>query len=517
MSANSAGRVLMIALDAAEPSLVEKWMDEGLLPNLRRLRDQGSSGRLSTSADWLAGSPWPTFYTGTTPAEHGIYHILQWQPDRMTFGRPSPEWLPLRPFWRDLGQNGRRVIALDLPMTYPPEPISGVEISGWATHDLLSPAASYPEEILSWVRRQLGPSPMREEVGGLQRPKGLLHLRDELIRATTLVADLAENLMRREAWDLFVMGFGATHRGGHKLWSLTGVEGSVHPEERRALSHALRDIYVACDAAVGKLVEASSASNVLVFSLHGMGPNTDRSNLVPAMLSRILDERTESPTAPPAGLLRRMRKLVPLEWRSRVKGLLPPALQDRLTLFWRKDNMQWDRMPALGLIADLQGYVRINLRQREAAGIVPPGKEYERLCDRIAQGLLTFVDADTGKTVVDRVLRIDELYSEGTRRDHLPDLIVRWTDTPAADHRALVSPLYGTIDWPTPGQNPDGRSGNHRPQGFFIAAGEDIRPASVVDGGHIVDLAPTALALLGVPQPSNMRGKVLSVVGKGST
>jgi predicted AlkP superfamily phosphohydrolase/phosphomutase len=358
---------------------------------------------------------------------------------------------------------------------------------------------------------------MQEEMLGPQTPKVLLLLRDELIRATDLVADLGVDLMSREAWDLFIVGFGATHRGGHKLWSLAGVEGPVAAEERRDLSNALREVYVACDTAVGKLVRASGNANIFVFSLHGMGPNTDRSNLLPTMLSRILDESPASTGSSQPGLLQRVRELVPLEWRSRAKGLLPRALQDRLTMFWRTKDIDWRTAPAFSLIADLQGYVRINLRGREASGIVEPGEEYERLCDRIAQGLLTFVDADTGKTVVDRVLRTDELYSEGTRRNHLPDLIVRWTDTPAADHRALVSPLYGTIDWPAPGQNPDGRSGNHRPQGFFIAAGQDIRPASVVDGGHIVDLAPTALALLGVPQPSNMRGKVLSVVGKGST
>jgi predicted AlkP superfamily phosphohydrolase/phosphomutase len=212
-------------------------------------------------------------------------------------------------------------------------------------------------------------------------------------------------------------------------------------------------------------------------------------------------------------LLQRLRERVPVEWRSRVKGLLPSALQDRLTLFWRVKDEDWSTVPAFSMIADLQGYVRINLRHREAAGIVEPGEEYDRLCDRIAQGLLTFVDADTGKPVVDRIVRIEELYPDGARRSHLPDLIVRWTDTPCVDHRALVSPLYGTIEWPSPGINSDGRSGNHRPEGFLVAAGEGIAPASRVEGGHIMDLAPTACALLGVPQPSNVRGKVLPVIG----
>jgi predicted AlkP superfamily phosphohydrolase/phosphomutase len=509
MSSEKASPLVMIALDAAEPSLVEQWMEEGILPNLEQLRARGAYGRLATSAEWLAGSPWPTFYTGTTPADHGVYHFMQWYADRMNYARPRPDWLRTSPFWRGLGSNGRHVVAIDLPMTYAPESFNGVEISGWATHDMLSPPASYPEKTMDWVHEQFGRSPLREEVLGPQTPKALLLLRDELVRVTGLVADLAAALMNREAWDLFIVGFGATHRGGHKLWSLAGVEGPVDEDQRLELSNALRSVYAACDAAIGKLIEVSGNANILVFSLHGMGPNTDRSNLVPIMLSRILDERAETTKSSRPGLLRRVRELVPVEWRSRAKGLLPPALQDRLTLFWRKPGIQWNRMPAFSLMSDLQGYIRINLRGREAAGIVEPGEEYDRLCDRIAQGLLTFVDADTGKPVVDRVLRIDELYPEGARRNHLPDLIVRWADTPVAAHRALVSPLYGTIEWPTPGLNPDGRSGNHRPQGFFIAAGEGVRQGSPGEGAHIMDLAPTVYALLRVAQPPEMRGKVL--------
>ena len=120
----------MIGLDAAEITLVERWMEEGLLPNLRSLRKQGAFGRLKSTADWLVGSPWPSFYTGTPPAEHGMYHYLIWRPEHMVTERPSPDWLPLRPFWRGLGDVGRRVVAVDVPIVYAPEPFDGVELSG---------------------------------------------------------------------------------------------------------------------------------------------------------------------------------------------------------------------------------------------------------------------------------------------------------------------------------------------------------------------------------------------------
>jgi predicted AlkP superfamily phosphohydrolase/phosphomutase len=511
-------RVLAVAWDAAEPRLVERWLEDGTLPNLALLRARGGYGRLASSADWLAGSVWPTFYTGRAPADHGLYHFLQWRACRMGLARPGPDWLPLHPFWRRLGESGLRVVAVDVPLVYPPEPFPGVEISGWATHDRLAPPAAHPASVLEWVRREFGPPPLGGEAAGLQRLGELLKLRDELVETTGRLAALALALMSREPWDLFLVSFGAPHPGGHKLWDLSGVRGEVAPGERARMSGALREVYAAADAALGQLVRAAGEDvSTLVFSLHGMGPNTTRAGVLPAMLDSILavDSRPAPGSRPAAGagrkgLLARLRALVPLELRHAFKRRLPAALQDRLTLFWRTGRTDWAATRAMALLADAQGYIRINQRGREAVGVVAAGEESERLCAEIAAGLRTFVDADSGEPVVEDVIRIDELYPGRTLRSDFPDLIVRWHSSPTAAHREIVSPRHGSIPWPTPGRNPDGRSGNHRPQGFLVAAADGFPPRSRIEGGHILDLAPTLCALLEVSPPFPMEGGVLS-------
>lgn len=518
MKKNHSTPVLMIALDAAEPSLIEQWMNDGSLPNLKHLRARGCYSRLASSADWLAGSPWPTFYTGTMPADHGFYHYLQWRADKMVHVRPNPHWLPLHPFWRILSKTGRRVVAFDIPMTFSPEPFNGVEVSGWATHDQLVPPASYPQSMMGWIRREFGQPPLTEEFGGLQSPKSLLQLRDELIQATQCAADVAEALMNRETWDLFMCGFGATHRGGHKLWDFTNTLGDIQSNERAEFSYALRDVYIACDNAVGQLVEvAGEGVTILVFSLHGMGSNTSRADLLlPKMLDRILAKEANSDKGlEQSGYLQRLRKLIPLELRYKVRRWLPFWLQDYLTAFWRMGSVDWTVTPATILLADLQGYIRINLRGREAAGIVEPGEEYDHLCTEIMEGLSTFVDADTGEPVVESMMRSDQLFSQGFRRNNLPDLLVRWASSPVANHRAIVSSSYGSIPWPIPGRNPDGRSGNHRPEGFLIAAGNRIQPGLQIKDAHILDLAPTVYTLLDLPKPAEMCGDVLSIIQSG--
>jgi predicted AlkP superfamily phosphohydrolase/phosphomutase len=316
----------MIGLDAAEPSLVERWMDDGTLPSLKRLYAEGAYGRLASTADWLAGSPWPTFYTSALPTDHGLYHSPQWRADQMRHVRPSHGWLPLRPFWINLSETGHRVIIVDMPMKFPPEPFNGVEVYGWATHDRLGSPTSYPQSMVDWVRREYGP-PLSDEPWGPQRIKSSFQLRDELIQVTLRTVDLAKVLMKREQWDLFIVGFGATHRGGHKLWDFSGLLGNMRSSDRTRFSQALRDVYVACDAAVGQLVEAAGDGvTVLVFSLHGMGPNTSRVCLLPTMLDRILGKEPASGTRP---LRRRLIEAIPpgLRYGNNLFRLLPSSLR----------------------------------------------------------------------------------------------------------------------------------------------------------------------------------------------
>ena len=503
-------RVLMIGLDAADPALIERWLADGTLPHLARLRARGSYRRLASSAAWLAGSPWPTFYTGTSPASHGFYHFLQWDAERMAMVRPAPDWLPVRPFWRALGAAGPRCLVIDAPSTYPPEPFTGIEVSGWATHDHLAPPASYPGDALAELRRRFGRSPLPEEMMGPQTMRALAALGNELQRSIGCVTDVALRLMQQAPWDLCLVAFAATHRGGHKLWDASGARGRVAPADHERAFDALREIYRACDAAVARLAAAAGEqARLLVFSLHGMGPNTSRAELLPAMLAAALQGQAP-PRPEPWPALQRLRHSLPVEFRHAVKRRLPLAGQDRLTRFWRTRPGGLAPRPAFCLQADQQGYLRVNQRQRERPGLIEPGAESEALLSRIAAGLLSFRDADCGTPVVARVEPDSQSQAGGRRRDLLPDLVVHWADSPAAWHRAVHSDQLGTIAWPSPGRNPDGRAGNHRGEGFLIAAGRDLPAGRSQPSADIRDLAPTICALLGVPPPWPMEGRPLA-------
>ena len=497
----STRQVLLIGLDAAEPELIERWSRDGTLPNLASLLARGSYGRLHPPDGVLLGPPWPSFYTGKPVSEHGLYESVVWRPDRMRETRAT-EVCPLEPFWRDFSPEGPRSVIIDVPLVPSPRPLHGVEVTCWGTHERLVSFATQPAGLARDLVKAIGRKQMRAEVHHRVSNGRLLRERNALIETTRSVADLAERLLNTEEWDFGFVCFSATHRAGHKLWSTLGRNGTGAAAEAAGLSDALRDVYCAVDAALGRVVALAGPDvDVLVFSLHGMGPNTSRVLVLPDLLERILSDGEHGPTR---GTLSRLRQAVPLAAREWFKRQLPFPIQVRLSTFWRTRS-DWSRTKAISLAADLHGFIRINLAGREAQGSVEP-QDYIAVCDMIAEGLLGFCDADTGDPVVSRVVRRTELYAEGARAALLPDLVVVWNDRPAAEHAALVSDRYGKVDWPAPGGNPDGRSGNHRLQGWIAAAGPSIAAKAEIVDGTILDIAPTVLALLNLDVPPDMAG-----------
>jgi predicted AlkP superfamily phosphohydrolase/phosphomutase len=430
----------------------------------------------------------------------------------MDYERPNPGWMSAVPFWRQLGENCK-VIAVDMPLAFPPDPFNGIEISGWASHDRIFPPFSYPEDKIKWVIKKYGKPPISDEVGGLQDINELRKVKEELIHANKKETELVSELIKNEKWDLFLCCLTAPHRGGHKFWDVTNIKGEYSETEKEEFKNSLRDIYISCDEAVGEIIKnAGNGVDVFVFSLHGMGVNTTITDkMLPGMISNILNGKKASDQNGSTSIMKKVRDLIPLELRSNLRKLLPMTLQDKMTAYWRMGNKDWSKTKAFNLVADLQGYIRINLKGREKEGAVGL-EEYDKLCEQIKNGLLTFKDPATREPAVENVIRKDELFVNGKGFDNLPDLLVQWKDKPASSYTKIVSEEFGEIDWPMPGLNPDGRSGNHRLEGFLLASGKNIKMNLTFERKHIVDLAPTILQILGTAMPMESDGKVIAEI-----
>jgi predicted AlkP superfamily phosphohydrolase/phosphomutase len=503
-------KVLFIGLDAAEYSLVEKWIANGVLPNMKRLHEHGLYARISTPYNHFVGLPWPMFYTGTNPGQYGAYHYLQWDPKTMTTKRLSQMDLPLNPFWRKFGESDPRTIVIDVPLTTTPTPFNGIEISGWATHEQLDPLNAYPKKTLTWINANIGSAPAFEERYGPLTTKQFLQIKDKLINMVRKVTRLAMAMMDKENWDLFIVVFSATHRGGHQLWDKTNVMNEISENEDGIIEKPLQNVYEACDQAIGELIDAAGEhTTAIVCSLHGMGINHSRSELLPEITAKILEHETENYSSQRPMLISRIREMLPSNWRHALKKRLPYKFQDVLTTYWRMGGSDWSNMPVISLVCDYDGYLQINLKGRELHGIVKPGEEYNAWIKIFDDGLKSFVDADSGEPIVKAILRREDLGIHGGCVELFPDMIIQWQEASASKHRMLISPKYGKIPWPTPAHNPEGRSGNHRKNGFMLALGERFCPNSDPVTLEIVDLAPTIMDLLGLSKLPEMEGEVI--------
>ena len=279
-------QAVMVALDAADLGLVRQYAASSAMPVMADLLTRGTYGRLGSIGRWLPGSVWPTFWTSTPPSEHGFHHYLAWSPARMAIVRPDPAMPGVVPFWRLLSRQGARVAAIDMP--FAPSPDTGIELCGWSTLDSLEPARAYPPELLAEVQATFGAGVPRSEVYAQQTAAELLALRDEHVRIAESLASLAERLLRRDRFDLFTLCLPGPHRCGHRLWDDTGLKGATNATIRTQLADALAAAYRASDEALGRVLEAASADEVLVYTVHGMGPNTSRVEILDDMLTRVL-------------------------------------------------------------------------------------------------------------------------------------------------------------------------------------------------------------------------------------
>jgi predicted AlkP superfamily phosphohydrolase/phosphomutase len=161
----------------------------------------------------------------------------------------------------------------------------------------------------------------------------------------------------------------------------------------------------------------------------------------------------------------------------------------------------WPSMKAFALPSFSEGYVRINLKGREPQGIVDPA-DYHTLCDELEAQLYALREPRTDIPLVDHIVRPRQ--DPLDRNPKLPDadLIVVWQEKYATD--VADSPDYGRI-----GPFPPYRAGSHRAEGFILATGSNIQPDSSSSDGHVLDLAPTILDLMGAPIPEHLEGKPL--------
>ena len=171
-----------------------------------------------------------------------------------------------------------------------------------------------------------------------------------------------------------------------------------------------------------------------------------------------------SPAAPPGqrSLMRYLRRVLPAPLQHAVGQLVPVGVRDWVVQRAAAAGHDWPHTPGLALLADRTGYVRLNLKGREAEGILSRQSHDERRYLAMIEAVFReLADAKTGETIVAEVLPRSAIFS-GARAEFLPDLFVMWRETEVSDRSR--SDRLGLL----PAEPQTGRSSNHTSDGFAV-------------------------------------------------
>ena len=515
-------KLFVLGLDAATLDLILPWVEEGKLANFSRLLREGAWGPLESTLHPLSPPAWTSFITGRNPGNHGIYDFVVHKPGTHELIYTNGGMRRGASLWRLLSDAGKRVVILNVPMTYPPEPVNGLQVSGFDApgidSDFIHPRAARDE-----ITRALGEFVLRDY------PQG--HSPESFLRQIHVILDFHRRLtfhaLERYEWDFFMVVWSALDLVQHGYWQYMDPKfASVSAEDRARFGSAIHDLYVKVDGILGELLERLPyGARVAVVSDHGAGPcykaifinkwleSLGYLRYVGGARSGSVADRAKTAGLAALKLLHGgIKRHVPpagLEWLKRRFPVLREKVKSRLVfseIDWRHTRIYSFGRESTNLF--------VNLKGKLPQGTVEPGEEYERLRETVTRQLAELRDPDTGEPVVDRVYRKEEVY-HGECLDFAPDLLVTWRDSTYTSWpgysdrtRAIFESSLNHSDYSDWSSLQKG--GNHRRSGILFLRGDGVRAGHALAGARIIDLAPTLLNLMGVPVPSDMDGTVLA-------
>lgn len=507
-------KVMVLGVDGGTFDLIGPWVDAGLLPTFARLMEEGAWGTLRTTVPPVTPTAWSSFLTGTNPGKHGLYDFVGRRKGSYQTWLSNASYRSEASLWNLLSEAGRRVTVFNVPLTYPIEPVNGLFVSG-----LLTPAgatdATWPPELLRDILDRV-PS-FNFSPPGVFSPGEELGFVQSITDLNRSTLQVARYLMGRRPWDFFMAVFMGVDIVGHFLWKQM-VEGALADPQAQTpaqarLSNAILDAYRQVDASLSELIEAAGPGvHVIVMSDHGFGSleryihinawlreegylrlkRTPMTALKRGMYRLGINPITVYETLRRAGLGERMRRA------GRRQSKLTPELLRRGFLSFSDVDWARTRLYSIGF----SGPLYLNLKGREPAGTVSPGTEAEDLLGEVTERLRAMRNPETGEPLVGEIYRREQLYT-GPRSEEGPDLVFLPRDMKNGSFGLLE---FGSNRWFTRASD---RTGTHRMDGILLMTGPGIRRGAKLDESSITDIAPTVLALMGVPIPSAMDGHVL--------
>ncbi|HEX6292694.1 MAG TPA: alkaline phosphatase family protein [Herpetosiphonaceae bacterium] len=367
-------RIVAIGLDGVPYTYIQQLFQAGELPNFRAIAAEGTLAQMDTTIPNVSSVAWASFMTGQNPGKHNIYGFVDRQPGSLKTFIPTSRTMRSPALWELLSAAGKRVFAMNVPVTYPSRQVNGIVVGCFLSPSVEKAAPN--AEIAQALKRLnycVDADPLRARA---DKASFLPHLDEVFERRIAAM----RYFWSQEAWDFFMVHIMETDRLHHFFWE-------EMEQGHATYAPAFLEFYRRVDQVLGEVRSwLDEDTTLVILSDHGF--------------CTIKQEVYLNTWLHDAGYLR-------------YAGDQPQRLQD---------------MAASSVAYSLDpGRIFLNVRGREPQGQITPGAEYERIRREIAEAIVDMVDPATGEPMVERVYTREELY-HGPHAAAAADLVVAMRD-----------------------------------------------------------------------------------------
>ncbi|KPK70147.1 hypothetical protein AMJ87_09340 [candidate division WOR_3 bacterium SM23_60] len=359
-------KTFVLGLDGVPFSFLQKQFEQGKMPHFAKLAQENGFQQMNSVYPTVSSVAWTSYATGVNPGEHGIFGFVDRVANPFSITIPTARNRKAETLWHRLSQKNKRVIVINVPLTYPPEPVNGILISGFLCTDINDVA--YPQAMSNYLKSK----DYVIDVDAWLARESKQGFINKLHQALEKRFEIAFELMERETWDFFQLHVMETDRLLHFFWGDIEAHGAFAGETEA--------FFTRLDHHINMLVsKLSGQDRLLILSDHGF-----------------------------CGI----KAEVQLNTWLEQQGLLKFTGNEKKLNKYHKDTVCYSLIP---------GRMYVNLKGREEKGTVLEN-DHDKVRADIKQRLLALVDPETNERVVDKVYMREEIY-RGPLLEHAADLI----------------------------------------------------------------------------------------------
>ena len=508
MERNNNTKVIVIGIDGGTWDLLTPLIKKGELPNLKRLIEKGTCGKLKSTIPPVTIPAWLSFATGKNPGKLGCFDFLIPDGSLNSLKSINSRLIVSKTFYEILSENGKKCTIINLPGSYPPK------IKETIITDFLNPSNDFifPPDLVS-------------EIPELKNyrlvPNRSLYLKGKINDYISDIIDIekvrfecAMKLFKKE-WDFFFLLFSGTDWIQHILYDKL-VSGELD-DNLGAL-----ELYNNIDKYIGWFVDnAPRDATIMIMSDHGFR-TCKKTFFVNEWLKKEGFLRIESRTISRKPrhrseqetfnvLSKKINIKLPITLLNHLKSLswmypIYISLTRILPLEIQKNNIQSKLSSTIAYTINNScsnfGGIYINDKERFVDGSVDL-INYDSLRNEIINKLGDVENPKTGKKIIKHIWKKEEIYF-GPQLSTLPDIIIMLSD----EYR-VGTLVFGEIFGEKRIEPCD-----HSLQGIFACIGPKIRNNQNNKRFEIIDICPTILHLFNIAIPKDIDGKVLKELFK---